>query len=76
LGHNLADTLLEVKTAFYTLKQGKNMSLHQHHELFLRQIDVLKDVGVTIADYSLIEEGARINIFPGITTNEDKDPCC
>ena len=44
----LADGLSDVKMAFYKLRQGKYMKLECYHELFLAQVDVLNEVGVTI----------------------------
>jgi hypothetical protein len=43
------------KEMFYTFKQGKNTSLQRYYELFLRQVEVLEEVGVTIPDESLIQ---------------------
>ena len=34
--------------AFYKLRQGKYMRLERYHELFLAQVDVMNEVGVTI----------------------------
>ena len=44
----LADGLSDVKMAFYKLHQGKYMKLERYHELFLAQVDILNEVGVTI----------------------------
>jgi hypothetical protein len=57
----LADALSEIKEAFYTFRQGKHMSLQRYYELFLNHVEVLDEVGVTIADTSLINSVARAN---------------
>ena len=51
----LADGLSDVKMAFYKLCQGKYMKLVQYHEIFLAQVEVLDEVGVTIPDTALIQ---------------------
>jgi hypothetical protein len=48
-----SDALSEIKEQFYSFKQGRNMSLQRYYELFLNQVEVLDEVGVTIADESL-----------------------
>jgi hypothetical protein len=50
----LSEALCEIKETFYAFKQGRNMSLQQYYELFLNQVEVLDEVGVNIADDSLI----------------------
>ena len=50
----LADALADVKERFYHLCQGKYMKLERYHELFLAQVEVLDEVGVTIPDTALI----------------------
>ena len=50
----LADTLADVKESFYCLHQGKYMKLESYHELFLSQVEVLDEVGVTIPNTALI----------------------
>ena len=55
----LADSLSDVKMAFYKLCQGKYMKLERHHKLFLAQVDVLNEVGVTIPDTALIQHVAE-----------------
>ena len=55
----LADGLSDVKMAFYKLCQGKYMKLEHYHELFLAQVDVLNEVGVTIPDTALIQHMAE-----------------
>ena len=55
----LADGLSNVKMAFYKLCQGKYMKLERYHELFLAQVDVLNEVGVTIPDTALIQHVAE-----------------
>ena len=53
--HKLADSLSNVKMAFYKLCQGKYMKLEHYHEIFLAQVEVLDEVGVTIPDTALIQ---------------------
>ena len=55
----LADGLSDVKMAFYKLRQGKYMKLERYHELFLAQVDVLNEVGVTIPDAALVQHVAE-----------------
>ena len=55
----LADGLSDVKMAFYKLRQGKYMKLEHYHELFLAQVDMLNEVGVTIPDTALIQHVAE-----------------
>ena len=55
----LADGLSDVKMAFYKLRQGKYMKLERYHEIFLAQVEVLDEVGVTIADAALVQHVAQ-----------------
>ena len=55
----LADDLSDVKTAFYKLRQGKYMKLERYHEIFLAQVEVLDEVGVTIAGTALEQHVAE-----------------
>ena len=55
----LADGLSDVKMAFYKLCQGKYMKLERYHELFLPQVEVMDEVGVTIPDTALIQHVAE-----------------
>jgi hypothetical protein len=67
----LSDALCEIKEAFYSFRQGKNMSLQRYYELFLNQVEVLDEVGITIADDSLITSIAAANEHEE-PTEEDK----
>ena len=58
----LSDALCDVKEHFYSFKQGKNMSLQRYHELFLAQVEVMEQVGITIEDESLVESIAATNL--------------
>ena len=51
----LADGLSDMKMAFYKLCQGKYMTLERYHEIFLAQVEVLDEVGVTIPNTALIQ---------------------
>ena len=55
----LADGLSDVKMAFYKLRQGKYMRLERYHELFLVQVDVMNEVGITIPDTALLQQVAE-----------------
>jgi SNF2 family DNA or RNA helicase len=44
----LANALCDIKEMFYIFHQGKHTSLKRYHELFLGQVEVLKEVGVMI----------------------------
>jgi hypothetical protein len=39
----LADALAEVKEKFYSFRQGRHMPLQQYHELFMAQVEVLRE---------------------------------
>ena len=67
----LADGLSDVKMAFYKLRQGKYMKLERYHELFLAQVEVMDEVGVTIPDSALIQHVAEQH-GRGIATAADR----
>ena len=68
----LADTLSDVKMAFYKLRQGKYMKLEQYHEIFLAQVEVLDEVGVSITDTALIQQVAEQH-GRGVPTAADQE---
>ena len=74
----LADGLSDVKMAFYKLRQGKYMKLECYHELFLAQVEVMDEVGVTIPDTALIQHVAEQSANSGRSsrskTNRLSDP--
>ena len=49
----LSDGLCDVKEEFHRFQQGRNMSLQRYHKLFKGMIEVVEEVGVTVADESL-----------------------
>ena len=53
--HKLPDGLSDMKMAFYKLRQGKYMKLECYHEIFLTQVQVLDEVGITMADTALVQ---------------------
>ena len=55
----LADGLSDMKMAFYKLRQGKYMKLEWYHEIFLAQVEVLDEMGVTIPNTALIQQVAE-----------------
>jgi hypothetical protein len=57
----LADALTDVKESFYGFRQGRYMPLQRYHELFIAQVQVLDEVGVSIADEALIKKIAETN---------------
>ena len=67
----LADGLPDVKMAFYKLRQGKHMKLECYHELFLAQVEVMDEVGVTIPDTALIQHVEEQH-GTGVTTAADQ----
>ena len=67
----LADGLSDVKMAFYKLRQGKYMKLEHYHELFLAQVEVMDEVGVTIPDSALIQHVAEQH-GRGVATAADR----
>jgi hypothetical protein len=59
----LSDALWDIKETFYSIKQEKNMSLQRHHELFVAQVEVMEQVGITIEDKSLVQSIATTNLW-------------
>ena len=57
----LSDAILDVKEKFYKFYQGRYMTLERYHELFLAQVEVLDEVGITVEDEALVEEVAAEN---------------
>ena len=57
----LSNAILDVKEKFYKFYQGWHMTLEQYHELFLAQVEVLDEVGITIEDEALAVEVAAEN---------------
>ena len=55
---------MDVKEKFYKFYQGRHMTLERYHELFLAQVEVLDEVGITIEDDALVmaigEQNGRI----------------
>ena len=52
---------MDVKEKFYKFYQGRHMTLERYHELFLVQVEVLDEVGITIEDDALVMEVAEQN---------------
>ena len=52
----LSDAIMDVKEKFYKFYQGRYMSLERYHELFLAQVEVLDEVGITVEDEALVRE--------------------
>lgn len=67
----LSDALCDVKENFYTFRQGRTMSLQRYHELFLSQVEVLEQVGVTVEDESLVESIA-VNNMRAVPNADDR----
>ena len=57
----LSDAIMDVKGKFYKFYQGRHMSLERYHELFLAQVEVLDEVGITVEDDALVTEVAHQN---------------
>ena len=57
----LSDAIMDVKEKFYKFYQGRHMTLEQYHELFLAQVEVPDEVGITSEDEVLVEEVAGEN---------------
>ena len=57
----LSNAILDVKGKFYKFYQGRHMTLERYHELFLAQVEVLDEVGITIEHKALVEEVAAEN---------------
>ena len=45
---------MDVKEKFYKFYQGRHMMLERYHKLFLAQVEVLEEVGITIEDDALV----------------------
>lgn len=48
------DVITDMKARFYTMQQGKSMSLQRYYEMFSNQVEVLKEMGVGISDPAII----------------------
>ena len=58
----LSNAIMDVKEKFYyKFYQGRHMTLERYHELFLAQVEVLDEVGITIEDKVLVVEVAGEN---------------
>jgi hypothetical protein len=68
----LADALTDVKENFYGFRQGRYMPLQWYHELFIAQVQVLDEVGVSMADEALINKIAETN--GNVNLDGDADP--
>ena len=55
----LSDAFMDVKEKFYKFYQGRHMTLERYHELFLAQVEVLDEVGITVEDDALVAEVAQ-----------------
>ena len=65
------DVLFDVKEEFYMLCQGCHQSLQCYYERFMNQVDVMEEVGITIADEALVTLIANSNNWCNAPTNED-----
>jgi hypothetical protein len=57
----LVNALTDVKENFYGFQQGRYMSLQRYHKLFLAQVQVVDEVGVSIANEVLVNKVAVMN---------------
>ena len=57
----LSEAILDVKEKFYKFYQGRHMTLERYHEIFLAQVELLDEVGITIVDEALVVEVAAEN---------------
>ena len=55
----LSDAIMDVKEKFYKFYQGRHMTLEHYHKLFLAQVEVLDEVGITVEDNALVAEVAQ-----------------
>jgi hypothetical protein len=67
----LGDAACEIKKMFFSFKQGKHLSLQHYHKRFWGQVEVIEQVGVTIADLSLVEFIATMNGRHGMADSAD-----
>jgi hypothetical protein len=68
----MIDSLLDIKERFYSFRQGKNMPLQRYHELFVAQVEVLDEVGVSITDVAAVEPVAASNGRPNVPMNSNQ----
>ena len=55
----LSNAIMDVKEKFYKFYQGRHMILERYHKLFLAQVEVLDEVGITVEDSALVAEVAQ-----------------
>lgn len=67
----LVDVVTDLKSTFYSFKQGENMSLIRYYDLFTNQVSVLQEMGVSLSDASVVEAIAASNGRPGAATDDD-----
>ena len=60
---------MDVKEKFYKFYQGRHMRLERYHELFLSQVEVLDEVGITIEYDALVMEVGEQNGW--VVPNDD-----
>lgn len=58
---NRENELMTIKTAFYTLKQGNNMSLQRYYEFFTAHVKVMDEVRINIIDDATVQAVAEEN---------------
>jgi hypothetical protein len=66
----------EIKEMFYSFQQGKHTSLQCYHKVFLGQVEVIEQVGMTIADESLVESIVALNGRAGAPEEADWTAAC
>ena len=57
----LSDALCDVREKFYNLRQGRYQSLRDYYDAFVAQVAVMNEVGIAVADDSLVAEVATEN---------------
>ena len=65
------DELNDLKRTFFLFQQGNNMPLQKYHELYIGQVMVLDELGVTIADIATAIKVVNEKIHGDLPTEED-----
>jgi hypothetical protein len=61
----------KIKKDYYTFQQGQYMTLQQYYVMFLNQVEIIKQVGITITDNAALTAIAVHNNCPNDTPNND-----
>ena len=65
------DELNDLKRVFFSFQQDNNMPLQKYHELYIGQVMVLNELGVTIADIAMAIKVANEKGHGDLPTEQD-----